>query len=44
VIELFRRQGDVGWEHCVFSAGDELSLVSLEFQCPLGEVYEGSGL
>ena len=44
VIELFRRQGDVGWEHCVFSAGDELSLVSLEFHCPLGEVYEGSGL
>lgn len=43
-IELFRRQGDVGWEHCVFSAGDELSLGSLEFHCPLGEVYEGSGL
>mgnify|MGYP003383763591 CR=1 FL=1 len=43
-IELFRRQGDVGWEHCVFSEADELSLVSLEFRCPLSEVYEGSGL
>lgn len=43
-VELFRRQGDVGWEHCVFSVGDEFSLVSLEFHCPLTEVYEGSGL
>ena len=42
--ELFRRQGDVGWERCVFSAGDQLSLLSLEYQCPLSEVYEGSGL
>jgi Uma2 family endonuclease len=43
-IELFRRQGDVGWEHCVFSAGDELSLISLDFRCALSDVYEGSGL
>jgi Uma2 family endonuclease len=42
--ELFRRHGDVGWERCVFSAGDELSLLSLEYQCPLTEVYEGAGL
>lgn len=43
-IELFRRQGDVGWERCVFSAGDELALVSLEFRCSLADIYEGSGL
>jgi Uma2 family endonuclease len=43
-IELFRRQGDVGWERCVFSAGDELVVSSLDFRCPLAEVYEGSGL
>lgn len=43
-IELFRRQGDVGWEHCVFSAGDELLLASLDFRCALSDVYEGSGL
>jgi Uma2 family endonuclease len=42
--ELFRRQGDVGWERCVFSAGDELSVVSLDFRCPLSEVYDGSGV
>lgn len=43
-IELFRRQGDVGWEHCIFSATDDLSLSSLEFHCPMNEVYEGCGL
>jgi Uma2 family endonuclease len=43
-IELFRRQGDVSWEHCVFSAGDELLLASLDFRCALSDVYEGSGL
>ena len=43
-IELFSRHGDVGWERCLFSASDELSLVSLEYRCPLSEVYEGSGL
>ena len=43
-IELFRRQGDVGWERFVFSADDELALASLDFRCPLVEVYDGSGL
>lgn len=43
-VELFRRHGEVGWERCVFSADDELSLASLGYYCPLSEVYEDSGL
>ena len=43
-IEIFRRQGDVGWERCVFMPGDDLSIASLDFACPLAEVYDGSGL
>jgi Uma2 family endonuclease len=43
-VELFRRQGDVGWERCVFSSGDTVQLTSLEFSCALAEIYDGSGL
>jgi Uma2 family endonuclease len=43
-VEVFRRSGDVGWEHATLDAADTLELASLEFRLPLAELYEDSGI
>lgn len=43
-IEVFRRIGDVGWEHITLDAADTLELPSLEFRLPLEEIYADVGI
>ena len=43
-VEIYRRSGDVGWEHVTLDASDTLELASVEFRLPLAELYEDSGI
>lgn len=43
-VEVYRRVGDVGWEHIVLDAADALELPSLEFRLALAGIYEDTGI
>lgn len=43
-VEVYRRVGDVGWEHSVLDADDTCELKSLEFRLALAEIYDDSGI
>ena len=43
-VEVFRRVGDVGWEHIVLEEGDVLELPCLEFKLSMAGIYEGAGI
>jgi hypothetical protein len=39
-VECFRRNADGQWVLYTFEAPDQLHLASLDFSCPVVEVYE----
>ena len=42
-IEIYRRQGDIGWELITLEPGDPFELKSLNFSMPIEEVYAETG-
>lgn len=44
VIEIHRRQGDIGWQIITLSPGDPVELSSVEIVTDFSAVYEESGL
>lgn len=44
LIEIHRRQGDIGWQIITLTPGDPVELSSLELSTDFSAVYEESGL
>ena len=40
-VEIYRRQGDIGWMYLAFTADETASLTSVELDLPLAEIYAG---
>jgi Uma2 family endonuclease len=41
-IEIYRRQGDIGWLYVSFEPGDEVEFASVGLRAPIAAFYEGT--
>lgn len=41
-VEIYRRTGDIGWQHVLLEPGDSLTIPGLEFSLSLAALYEGT--
>jgi Uma2 family endonuclease len=41
-VEIYRRQGDIGWLYLSFDAGETIEFSSVALALPIGELYAGT--
>ena len=43
-VEIYRRQGDIGWLYLSYEAGETVELASVALDVPIAEWYTGTGI
>lgn len=41
-VEIYRRQGDIGWLYLSFEAGESVEFTTLALSLPIGDLYAGT--
>ena len=43
-VEIYRRRGDIGWQHLIVDDGDSVSLTSVDLELSMATIYAGTQL
>lgn len=43
-VEVYRREGEIGWRYLAYEPGDVLNLASVEVEMPIAELYVGTDI